>query len=99
MLSRTFECFEIRSTLLVCAETVDSTSLPVTPVGNIFQSLVIVSVLEILSADETISARRIHEIVHQNGSRRSVLASPSSRYRTAQGLRIDSRRLRPGKLN
>ena len=40
----------------MCANTVDSTSLPVTPAGNIPQSLVIVSVLEILSADETISA-------------------------------------------
>ena len=39
----------------MCADTMNSTSLPVTPVGNIPQSLVIVSVLEILSADETIS--------------------------------------------
>ena len=40
----------------MCANTMDSTSPPVPPAGNILQSLVVVSVLEILSADETISA-------------------------------------------
>ena len=38
------------------ADTVNSTSPPVAPAGNVPQSLIIVSVLEILSADETISA-------------------------------------------
>lgn len=82
-LRRTFERFEIGSTLLVCADTVNSTSSPVTPAGNVPQSPVIVPVLEVLGADEAISARRINDILRRNGSRRPVLASPSSRHGTA----------------
>jgi hypothetical protein len=54
-LSPTFECFEIGSTLFVCADTMHTTSFPVTPTGNVPQPLVVGPIFEILGADKTIS--------------------------------------------
>lgn len=47
----TFEGFEIRRSLLVCTNTVHTTALPIAPAGDVLQTLVELSVLEILRAD------------------------------------------------
>jgi hypothetical protein len=68
----------------VRSNTIDTSTLPVAPAGDVLETLIEVSVLEIFGADQTRPTRRINEVVEHDRARTSILASPSGRFRTTK---------------
>ncbi len=75
----TGECLKKWLPLSRCAWSILSCSFPVTPVGDVLQSLVVLSVLQILGAHQARSSTRIDEVIELDLARGAVFARPRGR--------------------
>ena len=70
----TRKCLEQGLSLSVCAWRIVCGTFPITPVGNVFQSLVVLPVLQIFGADNARSSTCINKVVELDLARATVFA-------------------------
>lgn len=72
-----FQCLKVRRADLVGSHAVSTTAGPVGPAGDILETLVVPTVLQILGADKTSPTAGINEIIKLHLTGAAILAGPS----------------------
>lgn len=84
----TFECFEKWISFSSSALGIIGSSTPVTPVGNVFQSLVALAILEVFGAHYAGSPTSIDEVIELDLARAAVLTRPGGRNRASRAWSV-----------
>ena len=88
----TLQCLKIRCAFLVRPNTVAARTRPVAPVCNIFQTLVKLSIFQVLGTYKTLSSAGVNKILEGYESGWTVVATPISRHWPSRAWEIRVRR-------